>query len=89
MKALERLVRKYRVDQVQTRSLCIDPLQYLEVARTVARADEPMGIAGRCGAAGRSALAPGGKLRPGTRRTGKPAGSPRNRLSRAPGGAPS
>jgi pyruvate-formate lyase-activating enzyme len=30
--ALKRLVKKYKVDQVQTRSLCIDPLQYLEVA---------------------------------------------------------
>jgi wyosine [tRNA(Phe)-imidazoG37] synthetase (radical SAM superfamily) len=31
--ALVRLVKRYRVDQIQTRSLCIDPLQYLDVAR--------------------------------------------------------
>ncbi len=44
VKALERLVRKYRVDQVQTRSLCIDPLQYLEVARGRGAGGEPVGI---------------------------------------------
>ena len=33
VEALLEVIRKYRVDQVQTRSLCIDPLQYLEVAR--------------------------------------------------------
>ena len=30
--ALVRLIRRYHVDQVQTRSLCIDPIQYLEIA---------------------------------------------------------
>ncbi|RKH53965.1 radical SAM protein [Corallococcus aberystwythensis] len=44
VEALENLVRKYRVDQVQTRSLCIDPLQYLEVARGVGAGGEPVGI---------------------------------------------
>jgi pyruvate-formate lyase-activating enzyme len=44
VKALERLVRKYQVDQVQTRSLCIDPLQYLEVARGRGGGGEPVGI---------------------------------------------
>ncbi|MGE6758826.1 radical SAM protein [Corallococcus interemptor] len=44
VQALENLVRKYRVDQVQTRSLCIDPLQYLEVARGVGAGGEPVGI---------------------------------------------
>ena len=33
VEALLSLVKRHRVDQVQTRSLCIDPLQYLEVAR--------------------------------------------------------
>lgn len=44
VQALENLVRKYRVDQVQTRSLCIDPLQYLEVARGQGAGGEPVGI---------------------------------------------
>ena len=44
VKALERLVKKYQVDQVQTRSLCIDPLQYLEVARDKGAGGEPVGI---------------------------------------------
>jgi hypothetical protein len=44
VRALERLVRKYQVDQVQTRSLCIDPLQYLEVARDRGGGGEPVGI---------------------------------------------
>jgi pyruvate-formate lyase-activating enzyme len=44
VRALERLVKKYRVDQVQTRSLCIDPLQYLEVARERGAGGEPVGI---------------------------------------------
>ncbi len=41
---LKRLVKKYRVDQVQTRSLCIDPLQYLEVAADKGAGGEPIGI---------------------------------------------
>ncbi|MCE9670354.1 radical SAM protein [Myxococcus stipitatus] len=44
VKALERLVKKYKVDQVQTRPLAIDPLQYLEVARDVGAGGEPVGI---------------------------------------------
>lgn len=44
VQALERLVSKYRVDQVQTRSLCIDPIQYLEVARGRGAGGEPVGI---------------------------------------------
>jgi molybdenum cofactor biosynthesis enzyme MoaA len=43
--ALLKLVRKHRVDQVQTRSLSIDPLQYLEVARDRAAGGAAMGIA--------------------------------------------
>ena len=42
--ALARLVKKYQVDQVQTRSLCIDPIQYLEVARDKGAGGEPIGI---------------------------------------------
>ncbi len=38
------LVRKHRVDQVQTRSLCIDTQQYLAVARDVGGDGEPLGI---------------------------------------------
>ena len=44
VQALERLVSKYQVDQVQTRSLCIDPLQYLDVARDKGAGGEPVGI---------------------------------------------
>jgi pyruvate-formate lyase-activating enzyme len=44
VQALERLVSKYQVDQVQTRSLCIDPLQYLEVARGMGAGGEQVGI---------------------------------------------
>ena len=32
------------VDQVQTRSLCIDPLQYLEVANARGAGGKPIGI---------------------------------------------
>lgn len=42
--ALIRLIKKYRIDQVQTRSLCIDPLQYLEVARDRGAGGEPIGV---------------------------------------------
>jgi pyruvate-formate lyase-activating enzyme len=38
------LVRRYRVDQVQTRSLCIDPLQYLEVAHGRGAGGAALGI---------------------------------------------
>ena len=42
--ALKRLVKKYRVDQVQTRSLAIDPLQYIEVAHERGAGGDPIGI---------------------------------------------
>ena len=42
--ALVRLVQRHRVDQVQTRSLCIDPLQYLDVARDRGAGGRPIGI---------------------------------------------
>lgn len=45
VEALVNLVRRHRVDQVQTRSLCIDPIQYLEVARDRGAGGRPMGIA--------------------------------------------
>ncbi|MGZ6098248.1 MAG: radical SAM protein, partial [Myxococcaceae bacterium] len=44
VEALRALVRRHRVDQVQTRSLCIDPLQYLDVARDRGAGGRPMGI---------------------------------------------
>jgi wyosine [tRNA(Phe)-imidazoG37] synthetase (radical SAM superfamily) len=44
VEALLSLVRKYRIDQVQTRSLCIDPLQYLEVATGRGAGGCPLGI---------------------------------------------
>jgi wyosine [tRNA(Phe)-imidazoG37] synthetase (radical SAM superfamily) len=44
VEALLRLVRKHRVDQVQTRSLCIDPLQYLDVARGRGAGGRAMGV---------------------------------------------
>jgi molybdenum cofactor biosynthesis enzyme MoaA len=44
VRALVDLVRRYRVDQVQTRSLCIDPLQYLDVARDRGAGGAPIGI---------------------------------------------
>lgn len=42
--ALERLIVRYRVDQIQTRSLCIDPLQYLEVAHRAQASSEGIGV---------------------------------------------
>jgi len=45
VEALLALVRRHRVDQIQARSLCIDPLQYLEVARGRGAGGRPMGIA--------------------------------------------
>jgi wyosine [tRNA(Phe)-imidazoG37] synthetase (radical SAM superfamily) len=44
VEALLGLVRRHRVDQVQTRSLCIDPLQYLDVAHHRGAGGAPMGI---------------------------------------------
>jgi wyosine [tRNA(Phe)-imidazoG37] synthetase (radical SAM superfamily) len=45
VEALLALIQRHRVDQLQTRSLCIDPLQYLEVARDRGAGGRPMGIA--------------------------------------------
>jgi len=42
--ALCDLVARHSVDQVQTRSLCIDPQQYLEVARGARVRGEPLGV---------------------------------------------
>ncbi len=42
--ALERLVRRYKVNQIQTRPLAIDPLQYIDVARGQGAGGEPIGI---------------------------------------------
>ncbi len=44
VEALVALIRRHRVDQVQVRSLCIDPLQYLDVARGRGAGGSPMGI---------------------------------------------
>jgi wyosine [tRNA(Phe)-imidazoG37] synthetase (radical SAM superfamily) len=44
VEALLELVRRHRVDQLQTRSLCIDPLQYLEVAGGRGAGGRPLGI---------------------------------------------
>ncbi|MBS2030385.1 MAG: radical SAM protein [Deltaproteobacteria bacterium] len=38
------LVSRYQVDQVQTRSLCIDPRQYLECADGVGAGGRPIGV---------------------------------------------
>jgi pyruvate-formate lyase-activating enzyme len=44
VEALCELVARHRVDQVQTRSLCIDPQQYLAVAREAAAPGDPIGV---------------------------------------------
>lgn len=44
VEALCKLVKRYQVDQVQTRSLCIDPLQYLEVAKGRGAGGDPLGV---------------------------------------------
>ncbi len=44
VEALIGLVTRYHVDQIQTRSLCIDPLQYLELARDTGAGGEAIGI---------------------------------------------
>ena len=41
---LEKLIRRYHIDQVQTRNLCIDPLQYVEVAHGTGVGGEPIGV---------------------------------------------
>ncbi len=46
VEALIRLVKRYRIDQIQTRSLCLDPLQYLDVARGKGAGGEALGIRG-------------------------------------------
>ncbi|MEW5739716.1 MAG: radical SAM protein [Myxococcota bacterium] len=43
--ALKRLVKKYRVDQIQTRPLAIDPAQYIELARGKGAGGEAIGVA--------------------------------------------
>jgi pyruvate-formate lyase-activating enzyme len=43
--ALVRLVKKYRIDQIQTRPLAIDPLQYIDIARGRGAGGEPVGVA--------------------------------------------
>jgi molybdenum cofactor biosynthesis enzyme MoaA len=43
--ALARLVVKHHVDQIQTRPLAIDPVQYLDVARDRGAGGEPLGLA--------------------------------------------
>jgi molybdenum cofactor biosynthesis enzyme MoaA len=45
VEALKRLVKKYRVDQIQTRPLAIDPAQYIEVARGKGAGGPPVGVA--------------------------------------------
>jgi len=45
VEALIKLVKKYRVDQIQTRPLAIDPAQYIELARGKGAGGEPMGVA--------------------------------------------
>jgi wyosine [tRNA(Phe)-imidazoG37] synthetase (radical SAM superfamily) len=42
--ALEELIRRYRVDQLQTRSLCIDPFDYLTVAHGRGAGGSPIGV---------------------------------------------
>ncbi len=44
VEALSRLIQRYRVDQLQTRSLCLDPQQYLDVARDRGAGGKPIGI---------------------------------------------
>jgi pyruvate-formate lyase-activating enzyme len=44
VEALCELLARHRVDQVQTRSLAIDPLQYLEVARERGAGGAPIGV---------------------------------------------
>ncbi|HZA14942.1 MAG TPA: radical SAM protein, partial [Myxococcaceae bacterium] len=44
VEALIRLIHRHRVDQLQTRSLCIDPLQYLEVACGRGAGGLPIGV---------------------------------------------
>jgi wyosine [tRNA(Phe)-imidazoG37] synthetase (radical SAM superfamily) len=42
--ALEELIHRHRIDQLQARSLCIDPLQYLQVAHGKGGRGNPVGV---------------------------------------------
>ena len=88
VEALLSLIRRHRVDQVQTRSLCIDPLQYLEVARERGAGGRPMGIARmlRVLREGAPWLRVGNFAR-GLGERGEPAGSPRS-VEPSPRGRP-
>lgn len=44
VRALARLVRRYHVDQLQTRPLCIDPAAYLAVAESRGGGGRPLGL---------------------------------------------
>jgi pyruvate-formate lyase-activating enzyme len=44
VEALCELVRRHRIDQIQTRPLAIDPLQYLDVARDRGAGGQPLGL---------------------------------------------
>ncbi|MHB1846356.1 MAG: hypothetical protein ACYCWW_16145 [Deltaproteobacteria bacterium] len=45
IESLCELVVRHRVDQIQTRPLAIDPLQYLELARDRGAGGRPLGLA--------------------------------------------
>lgn len=45
VEALERLIRRHRIDQLQTRPLAIDPSQYVELAAGRGALGEAMGVA--------------------------------------------
>jgi pyruvate-formate lyase-activating enzyme len=55
VQALLELIERHRVDQLQTRSLCIDPLQYLAVARDTGAGGSAMGIRAMLGVLRRKA----------------------------------
>jgi len=88
VEALLSLVRRHRVAQLQTRSLCIDPLQYLEVARDRGAGGRPMGIARMLRVLREEApwLRVGNFAR-GLGERGEPAGSPRS-VEPSPRGRP-
>jgi pyruvate-formate lyase-activating enzyme len=44
VEALSRLVTRFHVDQIQTRPLALDPIQYLEVARDRGAGGSPLGL---------------------------------------------
>jgi len=88
VEALLSLVRRHRVAQLQTRSLCIDPLQYLEAARDRGAGGRPMGIARMLQVLREEApwLRVGNFAR-GLGERGEPAGSPRS-VEPSPRGRP-